>query len=381
MQKKVLLFSRDPGGANTIIPLVRPLRLKGYEVKLYGKDFALKRYKLFGLDGIDLVNEIGDISFDKIFNFIQAELPDVIITGTSADDMTEKYMWLVAKQLGIPSFAILDNWMNYGVRFSEYGVSSLEKYKTNKAHRYLPSKIFVMDNYARKEMIEDGIDADMVVVTGQPYFELMSNQVQQISKHKIEKLRNSLVEDFSDFVITFVSEDIENSYGSDNYLGYTEKTIFNSFIRSLENIVSRINKKIIVVIKLHPKENLNSYDDFIFGFKNKQIKILVEHEVNSWDLVMCSDLVCGMVSMFLLETMILGKPVISMQIGLNKKNSFVLDQLGILKSIMDQNLLTKTLKTIIVDGVFGEKSFNVVKTPVKNIIYQVETVLKDISNE
>ena len=381
MHKKVLLFSRDPGGANTIIPLIKPLQLKGYEVKLYGKDFALKRYKFFGFDGVDLAKEISDISFDKILGFIQDESPSVIITGTSADDMTEKYMWLAAKQLGIHAFAILDNWMNYGVRFSEYGVSNLEKYKKSKIHKYLPSKIFVMDKYAKTEMVKDGIYDDIVEVTGQPYFELLTNQVQKISKHKIEKLRNSLAKDFSDFVITFVSEDIENSYGADNYLGYTEKTIFNFFMKSLEEIISYTNKKITVVIKLHPKENRNSYNAFIADFRNKKIKILVEHEINSWDLVMCSDFVCGMVSMFLLEAMLLNKPIISIQIGLTKKNSFVLDQLGILKSILDQNILTNKLKTIIVDGAFIRKSFEVIKDPVKNVIYQVEKVLKDISDE
>lgn len=38
--KKILLFSRDPGGANTIVPLVSELSKK-YSVMLFGKDKAL----------------------------------------------------------------------------------------------------------------------------------------------------------------------------------------------------------------------------------------------------------------------------------------------------------------------------------------------------
>lgn len=32
----------------------------------------------------------------------------------------EKYLWVAAKQLGIHSIALIDSWVNYGIRFSQY---------------------------------------------------------------------------------------------------------------------------------------------------------------------------------------------------------------------------------------------------------------------
>lgn len=85
--KKILLFSRDPGGANTVMPLVNKFGKK-YSVQLYGKDAALIRYKQFGLKGKDILRSVKDISFLEIKRFLQKENPCAVITGTSADDMT-----------------------------------------------------------------------------------------------------------------------------------------------------------------------------------------------------------------------------------------------------------------------------------------------------
>ena len=56
--KRILLFARDPGGANAIAPLVDKLKLRGYEPLLYGKDAALKQYRGNGLEGRDLAREV-----------------------------------------------------------------------------------------------------------------------------------------------------------------------------------------------------------------------------------------------------------------------------------------------------------------------------------
>ncbi len=39
---------------------------------------------------------------------------------------------------GKATFAILDSWLNYGIRFSEYSLSQLKKYELTKKHIYLP---------------------------------------------------------------------------------------------------------------------------------------------------------------------------------------------------------------------------------------------------
>ena len=54
--KKVLLFARDPGGANVIAPIYE--RLEGtYELLLYAKEFAVHSLQAAGLPVKDLQQE------------------------------------------------------------------------------------------------------------------------------------------------------------------------------------------------------------------------------------------------------------------------------------------------------------------------------------
>ncbi|MEO6923277.1 MAG: hypothetical protein ABI142_05580, partial [Bryocella sp.] len=95
---RVLIVSRDPGGANTVIPLVKPLLAKGHEVVLYGKDVALAKYQQAGLKGLDISAILpGAVTEEALRGFLVGLDPDVVITGTSADDFTEKYLWNISR--------------------------------------------------------------------------------------------------------------------------------------------------------------------------------------------------------------------------------------------------------------------------------------------
>lgn len=377
---KILLFSRDPGGANTLIPLVELLIKRGYKIKLFGKDFALKRYELFGLTGTDILSEIKTINFENVFDFVCKESPDFILTGTSADDFTEKFLWKSAERLNIPSFAILDNWMNYGIRFSEYILAELDQYQINRVHKFLPAKICVMDNMAKHAMLCDGIDPSKILVTGQPYFDLLFKRQKKFMNNDGEILRRSLMKG-SDFLITYVSEPISLAYKNNYGLGYTEKTIFMKLFNALAEIVLLEGKKFTVVIKLHPKERLNSYDEILNQCKNSMISVILDKECDSWDLVLSSDLVCGMVSILLLEALIFKKKVLSIQIGLDKENFFVLDKLEILKSILSFDDLVFSLKSIIIDTSIVPHNFETIKDAAENVVFEMEKYLKDCQNE
>jgi hypothetical protein len=63
-----------------------------------------------------------------------------------------------ARQQGIPCFAILDQWINFGLRFSAYGLNQKDIYEKEKTHPFLPDRILVMDEEARQEKIREGID-------------------------------------------------------------------------------------------------------------------------------------------------------------------------------------------------------------------------------
>jgi len=374
MSKLVLLFSCDPGGSNTIIPLINPLKQKGYKVRLFGRDTAIERYKFFNLKGLDISDFFTETNLKNVELFLKKEKPDFVITGTSAEDLTEKFLWKAAEKLKIPSFAILDHWSNYGIRFSPYRVSQLGQYNHNKSHPYLPNKILVMDDYAKNKMIREGFDQSRLIVTGQPYFELLDQLKNKPSK--IKNIRKNLNISYSDFVIVYASEPTFKSY-SGEYFGYSGKEILMDLHSSLKKITYFYNKKITLIIKLHPREKRDKYLNIINNLKKDAVNmdIIVDRDSDPWDLILESDLVCGMTSMFLIEAVLLNKPIMSIQIGLKKKEPFILVKKGIIKSILDKKTLFNELKTVIVKHKLPQYNFNVIKNPIENVIYQMEKYL------
>jgi hypothetical protein len=373
--KKILLFARDPGGANTVIPLFEPLKQRGYKVVVFGKDVAMTRFNQNGIHALPIAEEIKEISPKEIKGFLLIQKPDFIITGTSADDMTEKYLWSSAMIMDIPSFAILDQWVNYGIRFSKWGVSNVDKYKKNPQHEYLPSKILVMDELAKSEAILAGLPVDRILVSGQPYFEYLKNR--EFDTHALEKIRKKYRLSHSNYVVTYASEPIRKIYGdAREHFGYDEITTFCSLHEALSDIEDvKKNFKISLIIKLHPKEDESYYDGLINKLKSDNIKVYLDRDSCSQDLIKISDLVCGMSSMFLLESYILGKPTISIQIGLKGDNPFVLDRIGLMRSILDQGTLNFRIKSAINGGREKMAEFKLIKDPVKRVIDYMEQSL------
>lgn len=354
MNKKIMLFSRDPGGANTIIPLVDKLINRGYDVLLYGKDSALHRYRKFGLEGIDISYSLSEVSIGTLIYFLKEHNPAFIITGTSSDDFTEKYIWKAAQELHIPTFAILDQWVNYGIRFSDFSVSQLREYEKDKKHPYLPDKVLVMDEYSKEEMCKVGIDKGRILVSGQPYFDLLIDGSRKISDRDMQLLKERLGAGEGDIIITYASECLTDTYreseGSSYYWGYTERTIFIEILKVLDKALAGLHKHIKLVVRQHPKERADNYADLIALNDNPKISIYVDREMDGWTLIKLSDVVCGMSSMFLIESLILGRPTVSVQIGLKRTNPFIFDRIGKLKSILDRDALFHQIRDFVLYG-------------------------------
>ncbi len=373
-EKKVLLFSRDPGGANTIIPLVKPLREKGYNAMLYGKDVALNRYADAGLPSSDIISEVNHVSPDAIENFLRTVHPDVVITGTSADDFTEKYLWQAAGRIGIPSMAIIDQWTNYGLRFSDFLVSEISEYLKRKNHPYCPSVIVAMDDYSRIEMIHEGLPSEKIVVCGQPYFETIASFVPNPEELAGCNQRNAIRDD--DFVVVFASEPIIKTCGDTalSFWGYSERSIFSSLVRALhQNTRKSTGQRVVLVIRPHPKESRDGLLDIVKQYPDLHWSI--DAETSPRVLIKRGDLVCGMSSMFLIESVIMGRPTMSIQIGLKRENPFILDRQGTLASILTEDDLYSQLGRIINHKEYNKPRFDVIHNSVERIISEMENLI------
>ncbi len=349
--KTILLLARDPGGANTVFPLIEPLHAKGYTVKLFGKDSALDIFKKFGFLAQDITMYMETVDISHCKAFLQQLKPDCIITGTSGDDFTERYIWAAAEELGIPSLAIIDQWMNSGIRFSAYSGYEQDLYWQSPQAIYLPLRILVIDEELKQQLIQEGIPADKILISGHPYFQIIDQYRKKIQPDEILKSRQDLYGlHEKGFIISFVSESISQHYPPDssNYWGYDEKTILAELLTALEQINPLIDQEIHLFIKPHPRELKENYR-WIDTHYHGPVKIRLIENYDNWKLLLASDLICGMSSMLLLEAVLLGKPVLSIQIGLQKEDPFVLSRRNILPSILQAEQLPGQLKHFIQD--------------------------------
>lgn len=348
---KVLTYSRDVGGTHAVLPVIKKLQKK-YEVVTYGRNLAVDIYESEDIfvNNIDKINQNVD-DYKLAETVIENEKPQLVITGTSTGDFIERYIWEISEKLKIPSFAILDNWMNYGIRFSKYDLSEYEKYNQNKCHKYLPTKILVMDEYAKNKMLQEGIEAGKICITGQPHFEYLENKIKSIDKS--EKV------DSDKLKIIFASEPLEDLYGSKKdaikRFGYTETTILEDLIDALKEISVSYGKYIELVIKPHPREDKNKYEKYVCN-KNEELFVRVDEKDTILKAISEADIICGMTSMFLVEAAYCNKKTLSIQINRNQNNVFILEELGILKAATTK----EELKNIIINYILH--SFILIET-------------------
>lgn len=327
MLKKVLFFSCEPGGAEVIAPLAKLLtEVGGYDVTVTGYGFAIERFEQHRLS-YTLVDEVkkNDIAFLKRFS------PDLVITSATsipAKDMSEKYLWHLARKLSIKSIAILDQWQNYSIRFS--GTTSQDRLA------YLPDAINCIDEIGRKEMIAEGFDANLLYPLGQPYLDSLEFVASTIDCVLIkEKLNVAQYEN----IVLFVSEAIEENYGNER--GYTQYDALQIF---LENTVSSQNT--LILIKLHPKDSLEKFQKIRNEFTWHKL-MFISNEITALEAITISNRVFGMTSIMLIEAYILGKLVVSIQPNLKITDPLILSRCGYVQSLVDERFKIDLTTTVI----------------------------------
>jgi hypothetical protein len=374
--KKIMLLARDPGGANVVGALVEALRAKGYKLAVYGKDQACRRFEQMKIDNIDLNQVLKMSDAEEWLPFLQREKPDFILTGTSGDDFSERWLWQAAHIGRVKCAAILDQWMNFGIRFSVFTTAEQEEYAASHVHPYIPDYILVMDEEIRRCLIDDGIPPQRIYVTGQPYFDyLLAIKEKYNRTEKMNRPVRGATE--RELRVTYVSEPLSYDYRGDSteskpYWGYDEITIARQLFAALQDIGRMHQRRIVVITKLHPREPGGKYPELIQQFADSCLHIEVVKETEPWEFIQASHLVCGMSSMLLLESVLLGKATLSIQIGLERPSPFVLDQRGILPSIRDYNELYRQLRDILIYRKVQEINWRPEAGAIKKIIKIVE---------
>jgi hypothetical protein len=329
---KVMFFAHDPGGANAIAPLISEFE-SSY---VFAKGPALK-----------ILSNAVELPEDAL----RIYKPDFLITGTSGSDFTERYLWNEASELGIKSMAILDMWVNYGVRFSEYGLKDLHLF--NKKCDYLPDYICVMDELAKEDMINDGVPENIILPFGNPHFEYIASLK---PKNGIPLSNSTLT---GKKVITFASQPIDDIFRK------------GSEIIVLEDLIDSIIKRddVVVLIRKHPKESREKFNKYTDGDR-----VQLDANQDLMTTLYMSDVIVSVNSMVLIEALFLGKKILSYQPKtIDGKNDFILTRDGTLPFINNAYDFTNKLFALLDDDNFEIEN----KIPHVGIIRKIKHFLEE----
>lgn len=302
--EKALFFANAPGAANALIPIIQNIEERvGLTPFVISTDYAKN------------VLENHNIKIETESSF-DAEVQNlrIFVTGTSYPPDMEIKLWNEAKKLNLPSLAVLDQWLNYRQRFVDL-----------KGDVCLPTGIAVMDNFAKSEMLDLGFPEDLIFSIGYPYLENLGVGFHSNNKSKVKK-------------ILFVSEPRRE----DIDLGYHEVEIFEHVLKALKK--NFCDFRIELVIKLHPRNDPKDFQGIIGSSEGLNIEI-ASPRASGRQLIKEMDVVVGMSSMLLLEAVLMEKPVVSVQIGLNQVDPFMLSRRKVLPSVFTDEALKSHLES------------------------------------
>tara|TARA_B100001250_G_C19816734_1_gene798812 strand:- start:738 stop:1889 length:1152 start_codon:yes stop_codon:yes gene_type:complete len=310
-KKKIILVANDPGGGK-IINLLSNKLSKKFKVICFLSGSSKKIFKNKNLSKKYFSNKT---NIDLIKNKILKIAPSLIITAAGTYNLLEHNVRILAKKQNIKTISINDSWFEYGSRF--------RRTINNKTRYSVPDWIFTMDKYSKREIKKDldKINKTNYFITGNLSLEI-SSKLKKIRKsnNKIKKIIF-----FSDAILSN-DKNLPSNEGScldkrgNSIFGYFPHQILDKLLTILERMAVKLNRKIIFIIKPHPREQFTNLNKVARKFINSRLlKIILDKNSSPHELISKSDLITGMASIALLESFLYKKPTLSIQINLQKK--------------------------------------------------------------
>lgn len=321
--KKVLYIYSDPAGANSIQQLIELELLKG---KIPGQDLLVFTNNpsaiLAGLRDFTTVSE--NVNGEVFTDFE----PDFLITGTSNNSYEHKWR-IAAISQEIPAVAFIDHWTNYLERFQFDGELSL------------PNQIWVINQVAKQEAVAAGIPEEIIVVKGNPYYQKVESFKPEIQRNQFFKQLNLRLDKK---LLVFVSDNIRDSFPKDQMghceLGFDEYSVLRELLQAL--VVCSKDGSIDLneyqmIVKLHPRSKEDKFDSLFLdvpeGFDIQFISTVDPLTINYF-----SDFVFGMFSNMVIESLLMGKKTLRIQIGEKGKDIFKYTDVPVTKIVQREAL-------------------------------------------
>ncbi len=297
----VLFYAEDPGAANYIVHLPAVCKEKG----LSSVVIAAGRAKEFF--------EEHDVPFDDISGsgtplaILQRLAPNLVVVGTSEDPESLGLKLIEeARKRGVPTVGVVDAFMNALYRF---------RGRTKDAMAYAPNWLIVPDEWTKRDFIDLGFPEERAIVCGHPQYDFVREKANELELKDKKALRSKFFPKAPEGkpVAVFAAE-ISGGLNPDQFLLSKEYTLFGRggskkrtdiVVEELLEAITLLPEKPYLVLRLHPKNELSEFAEYLQDFDQ------ISREQPVLDMVYVSDCVIGMTSMLLLEAALLGKPTFS----------------------------------------------------------------------
>lgn len=333
--RSVVVVSGDPGGANAVAPVIQKLMS---DKKVRVSAFAYREAKKLWNDRNIPFSDLPDNTTHESAKILLKNLKtDLFFSGTSYNDQEfEKQFISAARTLQIPSLVLLDYWSNYAIRFSDTDGNCI----------YIPDKIAIMDEFTHNEMIREGFTPEQLIITGQPAYDDFIQLRDSFSVERKNEIREEMGILRHELVVAFASEPL--FWGTPTKSanpGYTKTGVLHSLVNALDRIQEKTDRKIVLVIRPHPRENSHEFQDI----RGEKIRIIISTTGKSRDVIQAADLVCGMTTALLMEACYLGCIVASIQPGLDHSDILPSNRLGYSIPIYKEEDIIPVLQTLLLD--------------------------------
>ncbi|MBI4533563.1 MAG: hypothetical protein HY711_06410, partial [Candidatus Melainabacteria bacterium] len=301
MTPDVLIYAEDPGAANFVVQLPGKLKELGVKTLLLADGLA---EKVFHERGIAYEIAPRDKGVHEILAFYS---PKLLLVGTSENKVSMGLALIdAAKQLGIVSVGFIDMSVNASERFCGTSVNPL---------KHAPHWLLVPDSESQQCYVKLGYPVENIVVSGHPHFDYVQEKRLQLKLVDKEQLGQKVFPDAPSgrLVVVFVAEPLSSlNLAASRYVpeytftgrGKSEGRTF-IVLEEVLDALAAVEPKPFIVVRLHPKnklEDFEQYKDEVDAFSYGQDPL---------EVVWAADVVVGMSSMLLAESVLLGKPTLA----------------------------------------------------------------------
>lgn len=295
----IIVYVEDPGAINYLLSFAKFLQSESIDFQLIGAGLALKNAELckLGIRATDV---------DSINDHIGSTITAVIV-GTSENKDSFAFELLTWARINhVTSYALIDSSANSYLRFSAH---------TDNPLAYAPDFLFVPDMFTQNLFISYGFEKHNIFIVGTPQPRLNSESNPLTNENgdsiHIKKMAGHRQ------VLTFISEistglnhsqfSLSADYKIFGTSGSSKRTtiVIEELLHCLEVLKLRIGWDPYLILRLHPKENINEHYPYLDHFDCVSIK------EDPLTILMASDLIIGMSSMLLYEGFILNRQCFS----------------------------------------------------------------------